>query len=212
MIAFREGFVKPVPLMAAVLLILAFVGSGPSLVSGKDSEKMSDRPFFRYIGPNGTPVFTDDPSRIPAEYPSSATAVELPPLIQMPEPPPRMKPPPPPFSSRLQAWFQSQPAEYRMLIVGIIPVMGLSLWVLSFIRKRTDSILIKMSLRMGMMAILVLSAYLCYFMIIRIHAAKLIGSVPGGSEFIVSPKQKAEDLKKDEADRLQTIENIADHK
>jgi hypothetical protein len=203
---------RRIPLIAAVLLILAFVGSEVSIAAGKDSEKASDRPIYRYVGPNGTPVFTDDPSRIPAEYRSSAKVVELPPAIKMPEPAPLPKPPPTSFSARIRAWIQSQPPEYRLIMVGMIPVLVLSLWVLSFLRKRSDSAFVKLSLRMGMMAILFLSAYLCYFIFMRAQAAKLIGSVSGGNEIIASPKQKAEDLKKDEADRLNTIEDIANQK
>jgi hypothetical protein len=203
---------KRIPLIAAVLLILAFVGSGRSIASGKDSEKTSDRPIYRYVGPNGTPVFTDDPSRIPAEYRSSAQVVELPPAIRMPEPPPPPKPEPPSFSDRMRAWVQSLSPEYRLIVVGIVPILIVSLWVLNFLRKRSESAIAKLSLRMGMMAILFLSVYLCYFIFMRAQAAKLIGSVPGGNEIISSPKQKAEDLKKDEADRLNAIEDIADQK
>jgi hypothetical protein len=164
------------------------------------------------VGPNGTPVFTDDPSRIPAEYRSSAQVVELPPAIRMPEPPPPPKPEPPSFSDRMRAWVQSLSPEYRLIVVGIVPILIVSLWVLNFLRKRSESAIAKLSLRMGMMAILFLSVYLCYFIFMRAQAAKLIGSVPGGNEIISSPKQKAEDLKKDEADRLNAIEDIANQK
>ncbi len=200
-----------IPLILLGLLVLAFVESTESAASAA-SPKASDRPIYRYVDRNGTPVFTDDLSRIPAEYRPSAKIVDLPPAIKMPEPLPLPKPQPPSFSSRLQAWFQSQPSEYRLIVVGIIPILVLSLWVLSFLRKRFDSPFIKLSLRMGMMAILVLSAYLCYFILIRTQAGRLIGAVPGGSDIISSPKQKAEDLKKDEADRLKLIEGIADQK
>jgi hypothetical protein len=130
----------------------------------------------------------------------------------MPEPSPPPKPEPPSFSIRMRTWFQAQPPEYRLIIIGILPVLVLSLWVFSFFRRRTESMFVKVSLRVGIMAILILSAYLIYFIFIRVQAAKLIGSVPGGNEIISSPRQKAEDLKKDEADRLKTIEDIANQK
>ncbi len=201
-----------IPLIVAALLILAWVESGQPVAAGSGSEKPSDRPIYRYVDPNGTPVFTDDLSRIPTEYRSSAKVVDLPPAIKLPEPPPPPKPDPPSFSTRLREWFQSQPPEYRAIIAGIIPILILSLWVLNFLRKRSESSFAKLSLRMGMMAILILSAYLCYFLFIRAQAGKLIGAVPEGSDFISSPKQKAEELKKDEADRLNSIEDLANQK
>jgi hypothetical protein len=112
----------------------------------------------------------------------------------------------------MRAWVQSLSPEYRLIVVGIVPILIVSLWVLNFLRKRSESAIAKLSLRMGMMAILFLSVYLCYFIFMRAQAAKLIGSVPGGNEIISSPKQKAEDLKKDEADRLNAIEDIANQK
>jgi hypothetical protein len=195
-------------LILAALLIFAFVETAAAEDS---SAQPSDPPIYRYVDPNGTPVFTDDLSRVPAEFRSSAKVVELPPLIKMPAPPP-IQPAPPSFSIRMRTWFQAQPLEYRLIIVGVLPVLVLSLWVLSFLRGRTESVFVKMSLRLGMLAILFLSAYLAYFIFMRAQAAKWIGSVPGGNEIISSPKQKAEDLKKDEADRLKTIEDIANQK
>ncbi|MBI3810593.1 MAG: hypothetical protein HY283_00065 [Nitrospirae bacterium] len=203
---------KTVPLILLVLLFFAFDESGKSIAAATDFGKASDRPIYRYAGPNGTPVFTDDPSRIPAEYRSSTQVVELPPLIKMPEPPPPPKPDPLSFATRLREWIQSQPPEYRLIIIGVLPVLILSLGVLSFLRKRVESAFLKTSLRLGMLAIVVLSAYLCYFIFMRAQAAKLMGSIPGGNEIISSPKQKAEDLKKGEAGRLKTIENIANQK
>lgn len=203
---------KTVPLILLALLFFTFAESGKLIAAGKDSGKALDKPFYRYVDRNGLEVFTDDPSRIPTEYRSSAKVVELSPAIKMPEPLPPPKPEPPSFSARMGEWLQSQPSEYRLIVIGIIPVLVLSLWFLSFLRKRSDSVFVKLSLRMGMLAILVLSAYLCYFIFMRTQVAKLIGSVPGGNEILSSPKQKAEDLKKDEANRLKTIEDIANQK
>jgi len=194
------------------LLILALVGSGESFAAAKDSGKALDKPFYRYLDRNGLEVFTDDPSNIPVEYQSSAKVVELPPAIKMPEPPPLPKPEPPSFPTRVGEWIQSQPPAYRLILVGVIPVLVLSLWALNFFRTRSDSAFVKLLLRMGMLAIMILSAYLCYFILMRVQAVKLIGSVPGGTGIISSPKQRAEELKKDEADRLKTIEDVANQK
>ncbi|MBI3995882.1 MAG: hypothetical protein HY349_07895, partial [Nitrospirae bacterium] len=199
-------------LILSALLASASVGAGATVAAENPSEKASDRPIYRYVDPNGTEVFTDDLSRVPAERRSSATIVALPPAVKMPEPPPAPKPEPSSFSTRAREWFNGQPPAYRLILIGVLPVMVLSLWALSFFRRRSESLFAKLILRFGMVAILVLSAYLCYFIFIRGQAGKLIGAVPGGSDFISSPKQRAEDLKKDEADRLKTIEDIANQK
>jgi hypothetical protein len=196
-------------LILAVLPVFAIVETA---AAADPSAKPPEHPIYRYVDPNGTPVFTDDLSRVPPQFRSSAKVVELPPLIKLPEPSPPPKPEPPSFSIRMRAWFQAQPWEYRLIIVGVLPVLVLSLSVLSFLRGRTENAFIKTSLRLGMLAILFLTVYLSYFILVRVQATKLIGSVPGGNEIISSPKQKAEGLKKDEADRLKKLEDIANQK
>jgi Domain of unknown function (DUF4124) len=196
--------------MAAALL--AFVVSEESIAAAKDSEKATDPPIYRYVDRQGRTVFTNDLSRIPAEFRPSATIVELPPAVTLPAPKPPPQPKPPSFSTRVREWIQSQPPAYRLILVGVVPVLILSLWVMHFLRKRSDSAGVKFSLRMGMLVMLFLSAYLCYVIFIRAQASRLIGSVPGGNEIISSPKEKAKALKKDEADRLKSIENIANQK
>ncbi|HEY5595200.1 MAG TPA: hypothetical protein VIL61_08625 [Nitrospiria bacterium] len=203
---------RRIPLILVALMVLAFVGSEKSVAAATDSGKAADRPIYGYMDRDGTHVFTDDLSRIPAEYRTSAKVVDLPPAIKIPEPSPPPKPAPPSFPSRLRSWFQSQPSEYRLILAGIIPIMILSLWALQFFRRRSESAFAKMSLRLGMLAVLIASVYLCYFIFMRVQAGRLIGAVPGGSDFISSPKQRAEELKKDEADRLKTIEDIANQK
>ncbi|MEK6683209.1 MAG: hypothetical protein AABY46_00950, partial [Nitrospirota bacterium] len=146
---------------------------------------------------------------IPAEYRMSANVVDLPLAIQLPEPPPTSKPESPSFSTRMRNWFQTQPPEYQLIIVRIIPILILSLWVLNFFRKRSESVFAKLLLRMGMLAIVILSAYLCYSILMRAQAEKWIGAVPGVSDLISSPRQRAEEFKKGEADRLKSLEDIA---
>jgi len=197
---------RPILTVLVVLAIPEMAGAA------NPSAQPPDRPIYRYVGPNGTPVFTDDLSRVPDKFRSSAKAVKLPPAVKLPEPPPPLKAEPPSFSTRISAWFQSQPPGFRLIIAVILPVLVLSLWLMIFLRGRTESVFVKIFLRFGMLTILILSAYLAYSVFVRAQATKLMGSVPGGNELIASPKQKAEELKKDEAARLKTIEDIANQK
>jgi hypothetical protein len=209
---FAGEFFRRIWLILVVAAVLAFAISGETTADANGSEKTSDRPIYQYVGRNGVVVFTDDLSRIPAEYRSAAKVVKLPPVIKIPEPLPQPKAESPSFSTRMREWFQNLSPEYRFVIVKILPILILSLWGLNFLRKRTDSVFMKLLLRLGIWAIVILSVYLCYFIFIRVEAAKLIGTIRGGSDLISLPKQKAEELKKNEADRLKSIEGIANQK
>jgi hypothetical protein len=203
---------KRIPIILIAAAVLAFAVSEECIAATKDSEKPSDDPIYRYVDQHGRTAFTNDLSRIPAEYRPSATIVELPPAVTLPslKPPPQTKPPS--FSTRVREWIQTQPPGYRLILVGVVPVLIFSLWGMRFLRKRSESTWVKLSLRMGMLAMLFLSAYLCYIIFIRTQASTLIGSIPGGNEIISSPEEKAKALKKDEADRLETIEDLANQK
>ena len=192
--------------------VLALVLSGGSATGGKDSKNAADRPFYRYVDKNGVTVFTDDLSRVPAQYRSSAKIVELPPAVRMPGSPPPPKTAPPSFMTRLQKWVESQPAAYRVIILAVVPTALLSLWLLNFLKKLTDVAIVRISLRVGMLAIVISTAYLCYFIYLRVQAEQLRGAVSVETEPIASPRQKAEELKKDEADRLKAIESITNQK
>lgn len=203
---------KRVLLVLVFLLALAVVESGGSVASPQSSEKASDQPIYRYVDQGGRTIFTNDLSRIPAEDRPFAKIVELPAAVTLPAPTPRPQAKPPSFSTRLREWFQSQPAGYRLTLVGVLPPLILGLWVLNFFRKRSESLFVKMSLRLGMLGLVILSGYLCYFIFVQNQAGKLLGTVPGRDDLISSPKQRAEELKRDEADRLKTIEDIANQK
>jgi len=202
---------RRVLLILFVLFAVAFSASGRSIAGANGSGKGSPPPIYRYVDRNGVEVFTDDLSRVPAEYRSSAKAVELPPEIKMPEPLSASQPAAS-FSARVREWVGRQPPGYRLILVGVLPVLVVSLWGLSFLRKRSESAFVKISLRLGMMAIVILSAYLCYFIFIRVQAESLNGDVSEGSESISSTRQKAEELKKEEAGRLKAIEDITNQK
>lgn len=203
---------KRIPIILIAAAVLAFVVCEECIADSKDSEKPSDDPIYRYVDQHGRTAFTNDLSRIPAEYRPSATIVELPPAVNVPSPKPPPQPKPPSFSTRVREWILSQPPGYRLILIGVVPVLIFSLWVMRFLRKRSESTWVKLALRLGMIVMLFLSAYLCYIIIIRTEASKLIGSVPGGNEIISSPKEKAKALKRDEADRLKTIEDLANQK
>ncbi len=98
------------------------------------------------------------------------------------------------------------------MIVAVLPTALLSLWLLNFLQKLTDVAFVKISLRLGMLAIVISTAYLCYFIYLRVQAEQLGGTVSMGTEPISSSRQKAEELKKDESDRLKTIEDTANQK
>jgi len=195
-----------------VLLALAFSVSGEAIAGAIDSKNAADRPIYRYVDGNGVEVFTDDLSRIPAKYRSSAKVVELPPAVKMPEASSPSKPVSPSFMTRLQKWNERQPAAYRVMIVAVLPTAFLSLWLLNFLRKLTDVAFVRISLRLVMLAIVISTAYLCYFIYLRVQAEQFTGAVSMGTEPVSSPRQKAEELKKDEADRLKTIEDTANQK
>jgi len=203
---------KRTPIILIAVAILTLVMSGGSAIGGKDSKNGADRPIYRYVDRNGVEVFTDDLSRIPAKYRPSAKVVELPPAIRTPESSPTSKPAPPTFTTRLRRWVESQPAAYRLLILAVLPTALLSLWLLNFLLKLTDVVFVKISLRMGMLAIVISTAYLCYFIYLRVQTERLTGAFTVGSEPVSSIRQQAEELKKDEADRLKTIEDVANPK
>jgi hypothetical protein len=192
--------------------VLAFVMSGETAIGAMDSENAADRPIYRYVDRNGVEVFTDDLSRVPAKYRSSAKVVELPPAVRMPTSPSPPKTEPPSFATRLRKWVESQPAAYQVVILAVLPTALLSLWLLNFLRKLTDVGLVRISLRLGMLAIVISTAYLCYFIYLRVQAERLNGAVSVDTEPVSSTRQKAEELKKDEADRLKAIENTANQK
>jgi hypothetical protein len=195
-----------------VLLALAFSVLEEAIAGAKDSKNAADRPIYRYVDRNGVEVFTDDLSRIPAKYRSSAKVVELPPAVKMPEAPSPSKPVSPSFMTRLRKWIEGQPAAYRVVILAVLPTALLCLWLLNFLQKLTDVALVKISLRLVMLAIVISTAYLCYFIYLRVQAEQLTGTVSMGTEPVSSSRQKADELKKDEADRLKAIEDTANQK
>ena len=200
---------KQNPTILIAVAVLALVMSGESTPGVKGAENAGDRPFYRYVDQNGVTVFTDDLSRIPAKYRSSAKVVELPPAIRTPESSPPPKTAPPTFTTRLRKWVESQPAAYQVIILAILPTALLSLWTLNFLKKLTEVRVVKTALRLAMLAMVISTAYLCYFIYLRVQAEQLTGAVSVGSEPVSSTRQKAEELKKDEADRLKTIEDVA---
>ncbi|HTN43058.1 MAG TPA: hypothetical protein VMN77_04595 [Nitrospiria bacterium] len=203
---------KRTPIILLTVGLLSFVVSGMATAVAQDSGKSTDRPFYRYVDRNGVEVFTDDLSRIPAKYRSSAKVVELPPAVRMPASSPPTITVRPSFTTRLRKWVESQPAAYRVMILAILPTALLSLWVLKFLQKLTDVAFVKIFLRLGMLAIVISTAYLCYFIYLRVQAERLGGTISVETETVSSPRQRAEDLKKDETDRLKVIEDTVNQK
>ena len=203
---------RNVSLSLLVLLVLAFVTPVELTISADLSQKTLDQPIYRYVDQNGVTVYTDDLSRIPAKYRSSAKEVELPPAVRMPASPPPTETAPRSFMTRLRNWVESQPAAYQVMILAVLPTALLSLWVLKFLQKLTEVAIVKLILRLGMLAIVISTAYLCYLIYLRVQAERLSGTVSVVTEPVSSTRQKAEELKKDEADRLKAIEDTANQK
>lgn len=185
-----------------MVLLMTRPGSAGSLTS--------DRPIYQYLDRNGTWVFTDDLSHVPAEYRSSAKLVELPPALKIPEPAPPPKPKT--FSLWTPTGINGWPAEYKLVLGGILPMAILVLWALHFFRKRSESLATKILLRLGMMGLVIITLYLCYFLFLRAQAGRLIGAMPGVSDLPSVTQQQVETLQKQQEDRLKAIEDIADQK
>jgi ABC-type branched-subunit amino acid transport system permease subunit len=186
----------------AVLLI---VTSGTSLAGAPGEEKKADQPIYQYTDQNGGVVFTDDPSRIPAEARSTAKTVDLPPLIKIPDPTPQPTLESPSLAARIRAWNAHLPPGYRLILTGILPAMMVILWGLSVLRQRTDSAFIKLALRAGMLAVVLLSASVCYVIFVRVQAATLTGTLLDGHDLASSLQQKAEEMNRGTVDLVNSV-------
>ena len=188
-------------LFLAVLLI-------PSYALAKDIT--TDSPIYRYTDGDGIEVFTDDPKQIPVEYRSSSKKVTLPPEMLMPSPPSPGK-----VSSRYQRvknWFTKMSPTSRLMIVGVLPLVVLSLWALAFFRKRTESPSLKLFFKLGMIALVIFSLYFFYFLYLRSQVEKLMGPIPAGTDIRSFPQKMLEPMQRQEENRLKRIEDIANEK
>ncbi|MBI3611073.1 MAG: hypothetical protein HY204_10295 [Nitrospirae bacterium] len=109
-------------------------------------------------------------------------------------------------------WFEALPWEYQWALGGILPALILAVWLLNFFRKQSDSVWVLILLRTGMLAIVILSAYLCYFILIRIQVGRLMETTPAGTNVLTAPKQLEDQLKKQEEERLKRLEEVAEPK
>jgi hypothetical protein len=174
--------------------VLTFIAAGTSIANITGIENTSDQPVYQYTDRNGVMAFTDDLSRIPAEYRSSAKIINLPSLIKLPESRPLPTPTPPSLTSRIRDWIAHLSVGYRLILFGILPTL-IVLWSgLCYLRKRTNSASVKFALRVGMVAIVVLSVSLCYLTLVRVQAATVTGGLLGGSDMISSFKQRVNEL------------------
>ena len=172
----------------------------------------SEKPIYQYTNTAGSLVFTDDLSGIPEQYRSSVRIIEPSPALKLPDPP---KPPAlntPSWLERAQNGFSQLPFNLRLTAAGIIPLAMLTLWALWFFRKRAESPSVKLLLRLGMLAIVILTAYLCYFLVIRTQAEKWMGPLPSVSDLKKAPQKLLEPLKKQQEERFKRLEDIADQK
>lgn len=194
--------------MLLAVAVLPLVASGTSLADRADAsgdEKKADQPIYQYTDQNGGVAFTDDPARIPDKSRSTARTVNLPPLIKIPESHPLPTLEPPSLAARIRTWNAHLSPGYRLILMGILPAMLVILWGLSVLRTHTDSAVIKFSLRVGMLAVLLLSASVCYVIVVRVQAATLTGTVLEGNDLVSSLKQKTEELNRGTVDLMNSV-------
>jgi hypothetical protein len=185
-------------LSLAMIVAAALVAGFPGLSAADPTAQGSDpdRPIYQYTDQHGGVAFTDDPSHIPVQARSTAKTVKLPPLIKIPDPAPQPQPQPDPPSlfSRIQSWFDRLTTGSRLILAGILPIAILLLAGLSFLRRRTDSTIIRIALRLGMAAIVLLSVSVSYVVVMHAQAATLTGSVLHGDDLATSLTQEGKAL------------------
>lgn len=159
---------------AAVLTVI--VVETPMAYADGD-ETTPEQPIYQYTDQNGVAAFTNDLSRIPAEYRAAAKTVNLPPLLKTHDSSPQPAQEPTPLITRIRDWNARHSFRDRLLFYGLLPAVVVLLSALSVLRRRTDNASVKFALRVGMVGIVLLSVSLGYVMFMRVQAATLTGAV-----------------------------------
>jgi hypothetical protein len=198
---------------AAVLTVIVV---GTPLADADGDESTPDQPVYQYTDRNGVMAFTNDLSRIPAEYRAAAKAVNLPPLFKTPDSNPQPAPEPPSLVARMRSWNAHLSLRDRLLFYGLLPAAVVLLSVLSVLRRRTDNASLKFALWVGMVGILLLSVSVGYLMFLRMQAATLTGEVMDEnndeSDLVSSLKQQAIELNTRTTNVLDRFGNAGDQR
>ena len=189
------------------MMFLAVIALMPA---GLWVEAKEDAAIYRYTDKNGMEVFTDDLSNVPPRYRNSARKVVLPPEIREPLPPAVNAPAAPEKLPETKFFsLSSWPWEYQLVLGGVLPVAFISLWALHSFRRRTENPLLKILLKMGIIAIVLAMTYLCYFLVLRHQFQKFQSALPPGTKTINSPQDLTDSINASEQNRLKKLEDIA---
>jgi len=195
---------KRLLLMVAVAAIPAGVIACGSIAVAGDEEEASHTPIYRYKDEHGSVVFTNDLSRVPAESRSSATAVDLPPLHKAKEFSPSVEQETTSLLSQAQDWFRNL-SPTRWLIGVILGALIVTLWGLNFVSKRTERPIVRLAFRLGMLTIVLVSAYLCYMIVVSAQTVSLFGVKTEGRDPLAEINRAIESTHVDETNRLNAI-------
>lgn len=176
-------------LFGAALLAIAVTGTSAA-DAGVDAQT-SHQQMYQYTERNGVTAFTNDPSRIPAEYRAAAKTVNLPPLLRAPDSNPQPAPESLSLVTRIRDWNARLSLRDRLLFYGILAAVVALLLILSVLRRRTNKASVKFALRVGMAGIVLLSVALGYVMFMRVQATSLTDGLTDGSNMISSFKYQA---------------------
>jgi len=178
--------------------VLAIAVPGASAADAVVDAQTSHQQMYQYTDRNGVTAFTNDPSRIPAEFRATAKTVNLPPLLRAPDSNLQPAPEAPSLVTRIRNWNARLSLRDRLLFYGILPTVVVLLSALSVLRRRTDTASVKFALRVGMVGIVILSVGLGYVMFMRVQATTLTDGLTDGSDMISSfqttGKQQANEL------------------
>jgi hypothetical protein len=174
--------------------VLAIAVPGTSAADTSADAHSSHQQMYQYTDRNGVVAFTNDPSRIPAEYRATAKTVNLPPLLRAPDSNPQPPPESPSLVTRIRDWNARLSLRDRLLFYGILPTLVVLLSALSALRRRADNASVKFALRVGMVGIVLLSVGLGYVMFMRVQATTLTDGLTDGSDMISSVNHQANEL------------------
>ena len=193
------GYNVPFPLLRRFSIlfgaaVLAIAVPGTSAADAGVDGQTSQQQMYQYTDRNGVAAFTNDPSRIPAEYRATSKTVNLPPLFRAPDSNPQPEPESPSLVTRIRNWNTRLSLRDRLFFYGILPTVVVLLSALSVLRRRTHNASVKFALRVGMGGIVLFSVALGYVMFIRVQATPLTDGLTDGSDMISSVKHQANEL------------------
>lgn len=174
------------------------------------AEDDSGKEIYRYIHEDGSIVFTDDPLNIPEKYRKDAVPVALSPLMTIPVQKATPQPKGPSGLTRLKSWFGNLSPWTRIAVGGALPMIGLSLWALYFLGRRTSNPSAKFLLKFMIGLIVAASAYLFYFSLMKSQTERMTRGLPIQIDTSAPLSEMLAPIQQEEENRLRRIEEIAD--